>query len=352
MATAMAITTSDQIQLPKIMDSGADFAQRLRAVGQVLADAKRVGLISHARPDGDAIGSVIALGSALRSVGCQVTILNQDGVPDSLAFLPGSDGVSRPVDFPDGIEVDVLVILDTGSYDRAGERALATFCGQHQVINIDHHDSNPGYGDINLIDIKAPATGQIVFQLITEMGWPLDAVARDNLFVAISSDTGSFRYPSTTAATYRIGAELIEAGTDVGKLSQLLYESYPLRRIELLRELMKDMQIRDNGRIALFKMPRSLVDKLALIATDTEGLIDLIRSIDTVVVAAFFEEMEDGRIRISARSKTPAVDVGALCSNFGGGGHTLAAGTRMKGPLDRAVEIFTKAISDQLNECD
>ncbi len=341
-----------QIQLPKIMDSGADFAKQLRAVGKVLARAKRVGVISHARPDGDAIGSAIALGSALRGIGCEVTVLNQDGVPDSLAFLPGSDGVSRPSEFPNGIEVDVLVILDTGSHDRAGTQALATFRGEHQVINIDHHDSNPGYGDINLIDIESPATGQIVFQLIDEMGWPLDAVARDNIFVAISTDTGSFQYPSTTATTYRIGADLIEAGADVGKLSQLLYESYPLRRLELLRELMKDMEIRDDGRVAFFKMPRSLVDKLHLVATDTEGLIDLIRSIDSVVVAVFFEEMEDGRIRISARSKTPAVDVGALCSSFGGGGHTLAAGTRMKGPLDRAVEIFTKAISDQLNECD
>ena len=334
------------------MDRGADFAEQLRAVGKVLAAAGRIGVISHARPDGDAIGSAIALGSALRGIGRAVTVLNQDGVPDSLAFLPGSDAVVRPADFPNGIEVDVLVILDTGSKDRAGDRALASFRGDYQVINIDHHDSNPGYGDINLIDIKSPATGQIVFQLIDEMGWPLGAIARDNLFAAISTDTGSFRYPSTTATTYRIGADLIEAGTDVGKLSQQLYESYPLRRIELLRELMKDMEIRDKGRLAFFKMPGSLVDKLNLVATDTEGLIDLIRSIDSVVVAVFFEEMKDGRIRISARSKTPSVDVGALCSTFGGGGHTLAAGARMKGPLDRAVEIFTKAISDQLNECD
>jgi len=334
------------------MDSGASFAKQLHAVGKVLAGAGRVGVISHSRPDGDAIGSAIALGSALRGIGCEVTVLNQDGVPESLAFLPGSDAVSQPGDFPDGIEVDLLVILDTGSRERAGAQALGTFRGKYQVINIDHHDSNPGYGDVNLIDIESPATGQIVFQLIDAMDWPLDAVARDNLFVAISTDTGSFRYPSTTATTYRIGAALIEAGADVGRLSQLLYESFPLRRLELLRELMKEMEIRDEGRVAFFKMPRSLVDKLDLVATDTEGLIDLIRSIDSVVVAVFFEEMDDGRIRISARSKTPAVDVGALCSSFGGGGHTLAAGTRMKGPLDRAVEIFTKAISDQLNECD
>jgi len=334
------------------MASTAEFPAQLREVGTALAGAGRVGVISHTRPDGDAIGSAIALGSALRGTGCQVTILNQDGVPDSLSFLPGCEKVLRPEDLPGGIDVDVLVILDTGSHERAGDRALATFRGQPLVINIDHHDSNPGYGDINLIDVASPATGQIVFQLIDEMGWPLDAVARDNIFVAISTDTGSFRYPSTTAITYRIGADLIEAGADVGKLSQLLYESYPLRRIELLRELMKDMEIRDDGRVAFFKMPRSLVNKLNLVSTDTEGLIDLIRSIDSVVVAVFFEEMEDGRIRISARSKDPAIDVGALCSSFGGGGHKLAAGARMKGPLDRAVEIFTKAISDQFNECD
>ena len=331
---------------PSSMPAG-NAADSLRQVGGLLASAKRIGLLSHTRPDGDAIGSVLALGSALRGIGKEVILLNEDGVPEMLQFLPGWEEVRTPEDFPDGVEVDALIILDTGSRQRAGEIALATFGGWKTEINIDHHASNPGYGDVNLIDTVSPATGQIVYQLIREMDWPLDEVARDALFVAISTDTGSFRFPATTAETYRIVADLVDAGADVGSLSQKLYESYPLRRLELLRELMRDMEIREQGKLAFFKLPRSVSEQLELQGSDTEGLIDLIRSIDSVQVAVLFEELEDGKIRISARSKSPSMDVGAICTSFGGGGHQLAAGTRMKGPLDEAVERFTQTIRDK-----
>jgi phosphoesterase RecJ-like protein len=319
----------------------------LREAGDLLVAADRIGLLSHTRPDGDAIGSVLALGSALRGIGKEVVLLNEDGMPENLEFLPGHEEVRTPGDFPDGVKVDVLVILDTGSRYRAGEIALSTFRGWKKEINMDHHASNPGYGDLNVIDTASPATGQIVYQLIREMDWPLDEVARDALFVAISTDTGSFRFPATTAETYRIVADLVDAGADVGHLSQMLYESYPLRRLELLRELMRDMEIREQGRLAFFKLPLSLSERLQLQGSDTEGLIDLIRSIDSVQVAVLFEELKDGKIRISARSKTAALDVGAICTSFGGGGHKLAAGTRMKGPLDKAVERFTQTICDK-----
>ena len=246
-------------------------AASLRQVGDLLASAKRIGLLSHTRPDGDAIGSVLALGSALRGIGKEVVLLNEDGVPENLQFLPGWEEVRTPGDFPKGVEVDVLIILDTGSRHRAGEIALATFRGSKTEINIDHHASNPGYGDVNLIDTASPATGQIVYQLIREMDWPLDEVARDALFVAISTDTGSFRFPATTAETYRIVADLVEAGANVGSLSQKLYDSYPLRRLELLRELMRDMEIREQGRLAFFKLPRSVSERLELQGSDTEG---------------------------------------------------------------------------------
>ena len=318
-----------------------------RELGDLLASVDRIGLLSHTRPDGDAIGSVLALGSALRGIGKNVVLLNEDGVPDILQFLPGWTEIRTPDEFPDGVEVDALIILDTGSRQRAGETALATFRNWQTEINIDHHASNPGYGDVNLIDTSSPATGQIIYQLIREMNWPLDEIARDSLFVAISTDTGSFRFPATTAETYRIVADLVDAGANVGTLSQKLYESYPLRRLELLRELMSDMEVREEGKLAFFKLPRSVSERLQLHGTDTEGLIDLIRSIDSVQVAVLFEEMEDGRIRISARSKSPEMDVGAICSSFGGGGHTLAAGTRMKGPLEAAVERFTQTIRDK-----
>lgn len=330
--------------------AGAIDKSALRAVGAILQDAGTIGLTSHTRPDGDAVGSVLALGSALRAIGKTVHMINEDGVPELLRFLPGWGDLRPASEFPDGVEVDVLVILDTGSRQRMGDRTQAVFRAWKKEVNIDHHASNPGYGDVNFIDTVSPATGQIVYQLIREMQWPLDEVARDSLFAAISSDTGSFRYPSTTAETFRIGADLLDAGADVGTISQKLYESYPLRRLELLRELMKGLEIRYQGRLAIFQLPLAVSQSLELQDSDSEGLIDLIRAVDSVVVAVFFEELEDGCIRISSRSKSPTIDVGAICSAFGGGGHTLAAGARMQGPLESAISTFTQAISDKFDE--
>lgn len=315
-----------------------EIAARLRAAGRIV-------LASHVRPDGDAIGSCVALGHSLGEMGKSVVILNQDPVPGNLAFLPGTELVRRPGEVPlDGAEI--VVFLDTAARGRVGDDVLAAVQDIPLLINIDHHVSNDGYGGMSHVDGVAPATGQIVYDLMRAGGFPLTEVARDNLFVAISTDTGSFQYPSTTAATYRVAADLIEAGADVGAISQRLYESYPLRRIELLRELLGVLRIEADGRLASWSLSRAVADQVGLQAGDTEGLIDIIRAIDSVVVAAFIEELEDGRVRVSMRSKSRAVDVSRICGTFGGGGHVLAAGARLPGPLREAEE---RVVSEAIN---
>lgn len=323
--------------------------QTLAEIGQALLEAQRIAVVSHLRPDGDAIGSALALGRVLGDLGKEVTVLNQDGVPESLGFLPGCLAVLTPSELPGRLEVDVTVALDTAAEDRIGRAVWESFGERGTLINIDHHISNPGYGDLNYIDVKAPATGEIVFDLIARMGWRMDAAARDNLWVGISTDTGSFRYPNTTAHTFEVGASLVEGGVDVGRISQLLYENYPLRRIYVLRDLLQELTIGSGGRVASWILNRSVVEKYGMQPSDTEGLIDVIRSIDTVIVAVFFEELEDGRVRVSARSKTPAADVGAVCGEFGGGGHQLAAGTRMSGPVAEAAARFLRRVDEVIN---
>jgi len=241
------------------------------------------------------------------------------------------------------------VVLDTASEERVGEEVWAALSDRGVLVNIDHHISNPAYGDLNYIDAKAPATGEIVFDLIEAMDWPLDEVVRNNIWAGISTDTGSFRYPSTSAHTFEVGASLLKGGVDVGAISQSLYESYPLRRIFVLRELLKNLLISSDGRVASWKLRRSVIDEYGVQPSDTEGLIDVIRSIDSVIVAVFFEELEDGKIRVSARSKTREVDVGKVCGGFGGGGHQLAAGTRMGGPIDEAAVRFLESVEQVIN---
>ncbi len=316
----------------------SDLKERIEAAGTIV-------IVSHDRPDGDAIGSTLALGLILEKLGKAVTLVNRDPVPESLVFLPGSEKITR---LTAPLAADLLVVLDAAGKDRIEAAFWEHVAAIPTVINLDHHISNTGFGDLVHVDAGAPATGQLVFQLARVAGWPLDAAIGENLLAAISTDTGSFRYPSTTAATMRIAGEILDLGVDVGPVNQRLYESYPLRRVKALRRLLQGMRLDFGGRCASVKLPLALTRELDLQLGDTEGVIDVIRAIDTVQVAVFFEELPDGKIRISSRAKEPRHSVGAICARFGGGGHTLAAGARMAGPLDAAEERFLAAVKEVL----
>jgi phosphoesterase RecJ-like protein len=300
-------------------------------------------VVSHDRPDGDAIGSSLALALILEKLGKRVTVVNRDRVPESLAFLPGSERIVR-LEAP--VQADLLIVLDAAGKDRIDSAFWDCVASVPATINLDHHISNTRFGDLVYVDERAPATGQLVFELARSADWPLDAAIGENLLVAISTDTGSFRYPSTTAETMRIAGAIFDLGVDVGLVNQRLYESYPLRRVEALRRLLEGMRLDFGGRCASVRLPLELTRELDLQSGDTEGVIDVIRAIDSVQIAVFFEELPDGRIRISSRAKEARYGVGDLCARFGGGGHTLAAGARMTGPLVAAEERFLAAVGE------
>jgi len=200
-----------------------------------------------------------------------------------------------------------------------------------------------------IVDASAPATGEIIFSLIKSQGFPFTHDIAENLYAAISTDTGSFQYPNTSARTFEIAAELVRAGgVDVGKISRQLYENYPRRRLELLRELLRTMRFSGHDRVASFSLSLKTTADLGVLPEDNEGLIDHLRAIRGVIVAVFFEELADGKVRVSMRSKDEAVDVCAICQKFGGGGHTLAAGARVRGSLAEVEEKVLEEIRDVL----
>jgi phosphoesterase RecJ-like protein len=305
-------------------------------------------VLSHYRPDGDAIGSTLALGLALKSLGKSVRVLNEDPVPETLRFLPGSELLEQPGAEP--IAADVVIAVDCATRERLGPNCLAALGGTPLWINIDHHRSNEDYGNLHFIDSDSPATGEIVFNLLSSAGLPLDRDIGSNLYVAISTDTGSFQYQGTTARTYEIGAALIRLGVDISALARDTYENHPMRRIQLLRGLLNTMEITHGGRVASWALTQELAAATEMKPEDAEGLIDTLRSIKGVIVAAAFEELPgpDGRIRLSLRSKDPQVDVGKVCAVFGGGGHAMAAGARLKGPLSEATTRVFHAIDEAL----
>ena len=312
-------------------------------IGRALREHQRFAVFSHVRPDGDALGSQLALGLSLKKLGKDVRIWNEDGMLEKYSFLPDAELLTRPPAEPE--DVDVIVALDTAIQNRLGT-ALPAVRESKLCINIDHHPSNPGYGDLVYIDSKAPATGQILFELMTNQKLPIDPAIAENLYVAISTDTGSFQYPNTTARTFEIAAELVRAGVDVGRVSQITYENYPRRRVELLRDLLGTMRFDANDRVASFSLSLATAKKLEVLPEDNEGLIDHLRAIRGVIVAVFFEELADGKVRVSMRSKSDNVNVCAICEKFGGGGHVLAAGARVKGNL---AEVEKKILEEVRN---
>lgn len=318
----------------------------LAQIGSTLREYHRFAVLGHVRPDGDALGSQLALALSLQQLGKDVTVWNEDGLLEKYDFLPGGERLTRPPTEPQ--DFDVVIALDTATQNRLGTAGEAV---RHAKIwiNIDHHPSNPGYGDLVYIDPTSPATGQILFELIQSEQLPMDPAIAENLFIAISTDTGSFQYPNTTARTFEIGAELVRAGVNVGRVSQLLYENYPRRRTELLRELLGTMRFEANGKIASFSLSLKVAAELGVRPEDNEGLIDHLRAIHGVIVAVFFEELAEGRVRVSMRSKSEAVDVSAICQKFGGGGHKLAAGARVRGTLTEVEQKILEAICDVID---
>ncbi|MBB81059.1 MAG: hypothetical protein CMN02_08720 [Roseibacillus sp.] len=302
-------------------------------------------LLSHARPDGDAIGSVVALKAVLEELGKHVVGLNEDPVPDNLRFMRGSQGVQCP---SGSLDAEVVIALDTANRERLGERCLDSLSGDQIWVNIDHHISNEKYGDYWLIDVRSAATAEILYAIIRELNWPLPDIARDALYVALSTDTGSFQYSNTSGRSHKMAADLVEQGLDVVALTSRLYHDYPLRRVELLRCLLETMQLSDDGRIAWWTLSRGTKKRIGIQAGDGEGLIDVLRAIQGVLVCGFIEEMDDGKIRFSLRSKNSSVNVCDICAQFGGGGHALAAGAKTAGPLDEAVLRFVEVTQKAL----
>jgi phosphoesterase RecJ-like protein len=286
----------------------------------------------------------------LALTGKTVHVISEDGVPENLVFLPSSGMVAKSTGKP--LDIDVAVALDTATKERLGENTLKSFAGAALLVNMDHHGTNPRYGHLNHIDVASPATGQIIYEFLAHQGLPMDDDVRENLFAAISTDTGSFQFPSTTARTHRIIAEMMEAGLDTAELSQKLYHEHPMRHMLLLRAQLNEMKLSADGRIASWALSQATQQSVNMLPGDTEGLIDTLRTIEGVIAAVIFEELSNGKVRVSARSKDTRLNVSKVCQQFGGGGHALAAGARLPGPVAEAERIFLEALTNEISGID
>ena len=303
-------------------------------------------ILTHYRPDGDAVGSQLALVLMLKKIGKRVAAWNDDAVPTKFHFLPGASLIRKPPAKPQ--KFDVVISIDSSNWQRVGTAAEKIASRKH-LINIDHHVSNDRFGDINWIVPSSPASGQIAFDLIRRGGFPLTRDIATCLFAAISTDTGSFSYANTTAECLHVAAQLVGTGLNVGKISHHVYESYPYARLHLLRLVLADLKLADRKRIAYYWITKEMFEESRAKREDTEGVIDYARSIDGVVVAILFEELnEPGKIRISLRSKNAKVDANAIARVFGGGGHREAAGARIPGRPSEVERRVLRAVRAEI----
>ena len=317
-----------------------------RQISELLRSQNTFLVLTHHRPDGDAVGSQLALLLLLKDLGKTAEAWNDDEVPAKFRFLPHSDLITRPPAEPK--EFDVVIAIDTSTWQRVGTAAQRIRHKKH-FVNIDHHVSNETFADINWIVPEAPASGQIALDLIKGGGFTLTREIATCLFAAISTDTGSFSYGNTTAESLRVAAELVDTGISVGEICRHVYESYPYARLMLLQKALAGLQLADQKRIAYMWITSGMFEESGAKREDTEGLIDYARAIEGVIVALLFEEVaEAGKFRVSLRSKHPRVDVNSVACRFGGGGHREAAGARISGEPHEIERNVLAAVSEAL----
>lgn len=284
---------------------------------------------SHENPDGDAVGSTMALGYFLQGLGKAVTIYYCDPLPDNYRFLPMADKVVYSI--PDQ-PFDICFVLDAGELKRAGE-AICSFGRFGKIINIDHHPYGEKFGDLNLIDSGASATGAIIYRIIKAAGHPIDYNTALCVYTAIVTDTGSFRYSNADPEAFRISGELVELGINPWLVAEKLYESQPRKRLELLALALSTLTVSDGGNFASVTVTLDMYAKTGSSAELTDGFVNYPRSIHGVEVAVLFREVKHEVFKVGFRSKGK-VNVSALAAAFGGGGHHNAAGCTVFGPLD------------------
>jgi phosphoesterase RecJ-like protein len=311
----------------------------LAALVARLTAARRVIVSSHERPDGDAVGSSLALALALRQRGVDAQVVMPAAPPPYLQPFPGVSGIVIASEIAEAF--DAAVIMECSSLDRTGVRGL----DRSPVLNIDHHPGNVGYGAVNWIDESAAACGELVFTLIETLGLPLAADVATHVYLAILTDTGSFRFSHLTPRTYEIAARCVAAGADPEWIARTHYDSNSMGRVRLFGAVLSAMTVDPSGRIATLAVTPAIAAAAGGTYDDTEGLINFPLSVQDVQAVAFFKETATaGDWRVSLRSKG-AVDVGAIAKARGGGGHRNAAGCSARGSLKAVRVEFVDALT-------
>jgi Exopolyphosphatase-related proteins len=301
-----------------------------------------IGITFHLSPDGDSLGSALALMLGLRSFNKEVYIISKEKAPEEYGFLPSVheiDGNTSEVKE----NTDCLICLDCGNIERLNLHMKSKF---YEIINIDHHLSNDKYGDINYIDTKASAVGEIIYSLLNKMNIEIDKNIAACMYTSIVTDCGSFKYSNTTSNTHSIAGDLISKGIDFSEIHRLIYENKKYDKIKLLGSVINEMYLCLDNKVCMMEVNKKMLSELNIEQADTSGIISLGLEIDQVEIAILFKEVDDG-VKVSIRSKYD-FDVRKIAEYFGGGGHKKASGFMVFKPLLEAKNVVINLIEKEL----
>ena len=308
-------------------------------------DSNNIAIMSHIMPDGDNVGSSLALYNALKKYGKDVRFILDDDIPKVYKFLKHSDKVERPGQYE---SFDVVIALDCGDAGRLGKSSL--YIEDNFVINIDHHISNDEFGNINMVDSNAAATGEIIYQIIKMLGIEIDKEISECLYTAIVTDTGQFQYSNTTFITHQIAGELINNGVNVSLMFERIYQNSSKEKVMLMKTALDTLEFYHNDNISCVSLTLEQMKDINAKEDDSEGIINLARDIECVEAAIFLKELEPGKIKVGLRSRK-VVDVAAVALQFGGGGHVRAAGCTLYGTVAEVKEKILDAVIEKLLKC-
>jgi phosphoesterase RecJ-like protein len=304
-----------------------------------LTRGRRFVVASHQRPDGDAVGSAMAMALALRALGKHATVVSDAPLPAFLQPFPHTADIAITAEVTEVF--DAAIIMECGDLARTGVKGL----DKSRVINIDHHPGNSGYGAINWQDDSAAACGEMVFTLVEALGAPITPDIATHIYLAVLTDTGSFHFSHLSPRTYEVARRAVEAGADPQWIARTHYDSSSLAKVRIFGAVLNEMVIRGGGHVALLAVTRKLMADLGATNDDLEGLINFPLTVKDIEAAAIFKEVGDGDWRISMRSKG-TVDIGAIAKQFSGGGHKNAAGCSARGTLKDVQERFGPLLDD------
>jgi len=320
--------------------------QAYRAVADLIRESDSFIIASHIDPDGDAIGSQLAMWSILKRLGKSVKVVSEDPIPDTYTFLEGAgEVISSRTEW-----AEVAIVVDAAALHRVGwVSELVKECSK--VVNIDHHQSNHNFGDINLVVTDAGATGEVIYNLSQELGVELEPNEAEAIFVALLSDTGCFRFPNTTAATLRVAAALVDAGVSPYHAGSEIFWKRSEAGLKLLSSALASIEVTNSGSVATMDITQRMYEKTGASPRESEGFANYPRSIKDVKVGVLIRETRDGHFRVSLRSREdfPIADV---AKSFGGGGHPTAAGCRMDGDLESVKARLRERIASKALEAD